>query len=288
MDFTIPKTMKAMVIFGKGDIRLVHDKPVPAYNDDEVLVKVAACGICGSDVAIINSDIPMPAVRFGSFTPGHEWDGTVVAVGSKVTEFKPGDRIAVQAHHGCGRCDNCLRGNYTNCLNYGRTDIGQRSAGMSADGGFAEYAVHHVSSLYKIPDSMDFLNATYLTTLGSALWAVESAGGYMAGDSVFVSGDGPVGLSVVQVCKVLGAKNIILAGTARSAARLKVGAELGATRIINIDEEKDPLGVIMDITEGLGCEYTFDCVGSSSSINLCIRATARRGTWRWSASRTDP
>ena len=266
----IPEKMKAMVLFGKDDIRYVEDKPVPVPGAAELLVKVEACGICGTDVKIITKGIPgMP--KFGTYTPGHEWAGTVVALGDSVDEFKVGDRVAVQAHRGCGRCRNCLDGRYTNCLNYANAEKGQRATGMTADGGFAEYAVHHVSSLYKIPDDMDFVDATYVTTLGTAFWAVDSSGGYMAGDTVLVSGPGPIGLSLVQVCKSLGAERIILTGTREE--RLALGRELGATHTINVREIKDPLAEIKKITGGIGCERTFECAGSDDSVNLCLYAT---------------
>lgn len=266
----ISKTMRAMVLYGKNDIRLVEDKPIPTPGQGEVLVKIAACGICGTDVKIIEQGIPgMPA--YGHYTPGHEWAGVVAALGESVDEFKVGDRVAVQAHRGCGYCRNCLAGHYTNCLNYAKAGKGQRATGMTSDGGFAEYAVHHVSSVYRIPDGMDFIDATYVTTLGTAFWALDSAGGYIAGDTVLISGPGPIGLSLVQVCKALGAARIILTGTRED--RLKLGKELGATHVVNVREVKDPLAEIKMITNGLGCEKTFDCAGNSDSVNLCLHST---------------
>jgi L-iditol 2-dehydrogenase len=271
----IPEKMKAMVVFGVNDIRLVKDKPVPKPNTGEVLVKVAACGICGTDVKIITKGMPkMPP--YGKFTPGHEWTGTVVALGDSVDEFKLGDRVAVQAHRGCGRCQNCLDGYYTNCLNYGNIEKGQRATGMTCDGGFAEYAVHHVSSLFKIPDNVDLISATYVTTLGCALWALDTSGGYIIGDTVLIVGPGPIGLSVVQACKAAGAEKIILVGTREN--RLNIGRLLGATHTININEVEDPYQEIMKITDGIGCERTYDCAGNDNSFNLCLRSTMKAHT----------
>lgn len=270
MKYEIPERMKAMVLFGPNDMRLVQDKPVPRPGPGEVLVKVAACGICGSDVKILRTGMAhMPP--YGSFTPGHEWAGTVVALGESVDEFEIGDRIAVQAHHGCGRCRNCLAGHYTNCLNYANLAKGHLAAGMTSDGGFAEYAVHHVSNLYKLPDNIDFVSATYVTTLGTSLWATDCAGGYIAGDTVLIAGPGPIGLSMVHVCKALKAARIILTGTRED--RLRVGREIGADYTINICECPDPLKEIMRITDGKGCEWTYDCAGNSESVNLCLHAT---------------
>jgi L-iditol 2-dehydrogenase len=146
----IPEVMRAAVLFGPRDMRVV-DRRVPVPGPDEVLVRVAMCGTCGTDLKIFDGHFPQTPPP-GDFTPGHEWTGTVAAVGSRVDEFAPGDRVCIEAHSGCGRCDNCLTGRYTACLNYGNRARGHRATGMTTDGGFAEYAVHHVSALYPLED----------------------------------------------------------------------------------------------------------------------------------------
>lgn len=271
----IPKTMKAMVMYGINDIRMVDDKPVPLPKAGEVLVKVAACGLCGTDVKIITKgDAAMPGLPpFGSFTPGHEWTGTIAALGEGVTEFSIGDRVAVQAHSGCGKCSNCLEGNYTSCLNYGHLEKGHRTTGMTADGGFAEYAIHNVDAVYKLPDNVSLTDATYVTTLGCAMWAVDTSGGYIAGDSCLIMGPGPIGLSVVQAVKSLGAEKIVLVGTREE--RLKIGREVGATHTVNIRKTEDVIGELMKITEGKGFERTFDCAGTENSFSTCMHATMK-------------
>lgn len=272
MSAKIPKTMKAMVLYGKDDIRLVNDKPVPKPGPGEVLVKVKACGICGTDVKIITKGMPkMP--DYGQFTQGHEWAGEVVALGPTVDEFKIGDRVAIEAHKGCGRCHNCIMGNYTACLNYGAIDKGHRTSGMTVDGGFAEYAVHHINALFKIPDNVDYVAATYVTTLGCAMWAVDTSGGFVAGDSALVIGPGPIGLSMVQSLRALCVEKIILVGTRNE--RLEIGKSVGATHIINTNEEKDALAKVMEITDGKGCERTYECAGNDASFDLCLRSTMR-------------
>ncbi|MDR1519563.1 MAG: zinc-binding dehydrogenase [Planctomycetota bacterium] len=272
MSAAIPGTMKAMILYGKNDIRLVGDKPVPAPGPGEVLVRVKACGICGTDVKIITKGMPtMPP--YGQFTQGHEWAGEVVALGPTVDEFKVGDRVAVEAHKGCGRCRNCISGLYTACLNYGDLGKGHRASGMTVDGGFAEYAVHHVNALFKIPDNVDFVQATWVTTLGCAMWAADTSGGYLAGDTALVVGPGPIGLAMVQALKGLSAGKIILAGTRKE--RLDIGGFVGATHLINIREDKDPLARVMEITGGAGCERTYDCAGANGSFELCLRSTMR-------------
>lgn len=275
MNYHIPEKMKALVLYGKNEFHIINDKPIPQPGPGEVLVKVEACGICGTDVKIITKGMPkMPP--YGLFTQGHEWAGTVVALGETVDEFQVGDRIAVEAHKGCGRCQNCIEGNYTSCLNYGNVEKGHKTSGMTVDGGFAEYAVHHINSIYKIPDNISFVEATYVTTLGCALYAIDKSGGYITGDSVLIVGPGPVGLSVVQSAKALGAEKIILVGTRKE--RLEIGKKLGATHIINTNDVSDPLAEVMKITNGRGCEKTYDCAGNDASFDICLKSTMRGHT----------
>jgi L-iditol 2-dehydrogenase len=114
------------------------------------------------------------------------------------------DRVCIEAHHGCSRCDNCLIGRYTACLHYGNATKGHRATGMTADGGFAEYVLHHVSALYKVPPQVSFKDAVLLTTAGTGLYGLDAAGGYIVGYDIAIFGPGPVGLMTVQACKSWG------------------------------------------------------------------------------------
>ncbi len=194
----LPDTMRAAVLCGPQDMR-VMDHPIPRPGPGEVLVRVAMCGTCGTDLKIYDGHFPL-TLPFGAFTPGHEWTGTVVAMGEDVDEVGLGDRVCIEAHHGCGRCDNCLVGKYTACLNYGNPSKGHRATGMTANGGFAEYALHHVSSLYRIPPQVSYQDAVLLTTAGTGLYGLDAAGGYIAGQDIAIFGPGPVGLMTVQAC----------------------------------------------------------------------------------------
>jgi len=215
--------MRAAVLFGPNDLRIV-DKPIPQPGPGEVLVKIAMCGTCGTDLKLQTHPFPYQP-PFGQFTPGHEWTGTVVRLGETVDEVAVGDRVAIEAHRGCGRCDNCVVGMYTACLNYGDLGKGHRASGMTVDGGFAEYALHHVSSLYKLPENLTWEDAVLVTTAGTSLYGLDAIGGYIAGQSVVVIGAGPVGLMTTQVCNALGADPVVLIGT--RPARLELGGRLG-------------------------------------------------------------
>jgi len=198
----------------------------------------------------------------------------VVAVGATVDEFAVGDRVCIEAHHGCGRCDNCLIGKYTACLNYGNPAKGHRATGMTADGGFAEYVLHHVSSLYKMPKQVSFQDAVLITTAGTGLYGLDAAGGYIVGQDITIFGPGPVGLMTVQACKQLGAARVILVGT--RASRLEMGRRLGADEIINV-REHDPVAIIRQLTGGLGVDLAIECSGALETPQQCVQVTKRGG-----------
>lgn len=268
----VPDTMRAAVLHGPGDIR-VDERPVPRPGPGEVLVQVAVCGTCGTDLKIYDGHFPLTP-PFGRFTPGHEWAGTVAATGPDVTEFAPGDRVCIEAHHGCGRCENCLLGAYTCCLNYGDADKGHRASGMTADGGFAEYALHHVSALYTLPDGLSFEDAVLISTAGTGMFGLDVAGGFIAGQDVVVFGPGPVGLMTVQICKQLAARQVILVGTRES--RLRAGADLGADHVIDA-KATDPVQAILDLTGGEGADLVIESAGTVGVPQQCVGAVRRGG-----------
>jgi L-iditol 2-dehydrogenase len=264
--------MRAAVLFGPNDLRVV-DKAVPTPAPGEVLVKVAMCGTCGTDLKLQTHPFPHQP-PFGQFTPGHEWTGTVVALGETVDELSIGDRVAIEAHRGCGRCENCVLGMYTACLNYGNLAKGHRATGMTVDGGFAEYAVHHVSSLYRLPDTLTWEDAVLVTTAGTSFYGLDAIGGYVAGQSVAIVGPGPVGLMTAQACKALGAQPVILVGTRR--ARLELGGRLGADCCIDVSAE-DAVAAVRRITQGLGADVVVEASGALVAPQQAVEMVKRGG-----------
>ncbi len=268
----ISKTMRAAVLHGLDDIR-VEQRPVPEPGPGEVLVKVAACGICGTDVKVVTHGMPKQP-PFGDFIIGHEYAGTVVAVGPTVDEFEAGDRVAVEIHKGCGRCKNCIMGHYTACLNYGNLAKGHRANGLTANGGFAEYAVNHVNTLYKLPDHISFDESTIITTAGTCIYGIDTAGGYIPGDTVLVIGPGPIGLMSVQLAKALGAGKVILSGTRDE--RLELGRKLGADEVINVKRE-DLHERILELSDGLGVDLVLEAAGGKDSLQQALENIRRGG-----------
>jgi L-iditol 2-dehydrogenase len=276
-DLPIPDRMKAWVL-GDPTQLFLRDKPVPIPSRAEVLVRIDAVAICATDLEIIRSGSPasinggLPFNR--NFTPGHEYMGTVAALGPDVDEFEIGERISVEIHAGCGQCRRCRQGMYTSCLNYGKPEKGHRANGFTTDGGFAEYAVNHINTLARVPDTMTDAEATLVVTAGTSMYGLTELGGLVAGESVVVTGPGPIGLLAVAVAKALGASPVILTGT--RSKRLAIGKDLGADRTININDE-DVVEVVKRLTGGIGADYVVECAGTETTINQAIHMTNRGG-----------
>lgn len=276
----VPATMKAWVLDGPNELRLV-EKPVPVPGRAEVLVRIDAVAICATDLEII--ELGTPALIEGgppfhkNFTPGHEYMGTVAALGPGVDEFRVGERVTVEIHAGCGQCKRCRQGMYTSChnygLNYGEVDKGHRANGFTTDGGFAEYAVNNINTLSRVPDDMSDEEATLVVTAGTSMYGLTELGGLVAGESVVVTGPGPIGLLAVAVAKALGASPVILSGTRDP--RLEIGRRLGADRVVNIKNES-LVSVVKEMT-GRGADYVIECAGTETAINEAVQMTSRGG-----------
>ena len=268
---TIPDTMNAVVLHGADDMQMER-RPVPQPGPGEVVLKVEVASICGTDVKVLHRTLQgQPA---GEFIMGHEYAGTVAALGPGVDEFQIGDRVAVEVHKGCERCENCIKGWYTSCLNYGNLEKGHRAKGLTCDGGFAEYTVNHINTLYHLPDNLTFEQACMVTTAASPLWAIDLMGGYVAGETVLVLGPGPIGLIAVQLCKALGAERVILTGTRDS--RLAIGKRLGADFTINVRQE-NLADRVREITSGKGADSVLECAGGATSMQEALENVKRGG-----------
>lgn len=270
----LPTTMRAAVLGGPGNI-YVTTKPVPAVGPDDVLVRVHRATLCGTDISIrsrafFDGDGPPE----GTFTPGHEYAGVVVAVGESVDEFAIGDRVVAEAHRGCMRCTNCLFGRYTDCLNNGMTTKGHRTQGMTVDGGFAEYVVNHVSTLHLLPASVGFDEAAALTTAGTVMHALDVLRDLVVGANVAVIGPGAIGLLAVQVLKELGAGFVALTGTRPE--RLAIGVDYGADLVVDVSKE-DPVDAVRRGNGNRGVDIVLECSGSGPALDNALGMVRRGG-----------
>ena len=277
----VPEVMRAWVLGNPGEVKLV-EKPVPVPRRAEVLVRIDAVAICATDLEVIAHGSPAK-VQGGlpfnkNWTPGHEYMGTVAALGPGVDEYAIGERVTVEIHAGCGQCKRCRQGMYTSCLNYGlnygNVDKGHRANGFTTDGGFAEYVLNNLNTLIHVPDGMSDEEATLVVTAGTAMYGLTELGGLVAGESIVVTGPGPIGLLGVAVAKALGAQPVILTGTRDN--RLQIGRELGADHVINVRKE-NAVEAVQRIMKGKGVDYVLECAGAPNAIDEAARMVNRGG-----------
>ena len=268
----IPEKMKALVLTGPGafEIREV-DTPQPAPG--EVLVRVDSIAICGTDPKIIEG------VAFKGLWPksypaiiGHEWAGSVVLVGPDSHGFSEGDRVAAEAHKGCGFCRNCMIGRYTICENYGKLETGHRHYGFTAPGGYAEYIAASIRSVHHIPDGISFEEATNLDTAATALHGVKR-GRIVPGDDVAVFGPGAVGLLSFQIALAMGASRGFVIGRRQ---RLALAEKMGAIAV-DYEKFKDPVNRVKELTGGKGVDVAIDCAGTVATVQQAVAVTKKGG-----------
>jgi L-iditol 2-dehydrogenase len=262
----VPDRCQAAYLDDVGTIafRTIH---TPTPKAHEALVKIEACGVCGSDVHYYQHG------RIGDFVVrkplilGHECAGTVVAVGRRVTHVAPGDRVAVEAGHTCGQCDHCRTGRYNLC-----PDV-VFLATPPVDGAFVQYLAHPASWLHKLPDGVTFDEGAMLEPFNVGLYAAQLAQ-VRPGDSVAVLGSGPIGLTALQAARAAGATTLI--ATDVVPARLRLATKLGATAVVNAKKD-DATAAILDLTGGEGAHVVFEAAGTVGTTQQAVAAVRRGG-----------
>jgi L-iditol 2-dehydrogenase len=265
-----PKKMKALVLTDveKFELREV-DIPVPGSG--EVLAKIEAVAICGTDPKIIKGVFKGLWPKSYPAIIGHEWSGTIVKVGSDTFGVKVGDRVAGEPHKGCGFCRNCMTGRYNICENYGNMGSGHRHYGFTAPGAYAQYIVCSSRTVHPIPDSLSFEEATNVDTAATALHGVKR-GKLVPADDVAVLGPGAVGLLSFQFARALGAGRVFVVGRKH---RLALAEKMGA---LPVDLERiDPVEKIMNLTDGKGVDVAIDCAGTIQSVQQAVSMTKKGG-----------
>jgi L-iditol 2-dehydrogenase len=265
-------TMKAVVMRGPNQFGVEQvNIPTPGYK--EVLVRVRAVAICGSDPKVFSGgylSINWPPAF--PFIPGHEFSGEVVALGEGVSEFKAGDRVAGEAHCGCGYCANCKAGLYNLCLNYGQVPLGHRHYGFTYQGAYAQYNAYNVKSLALLPDNISYEEASLVDTAGTSYQAIRltgiTPGGYSA-----TFGPGPVGIFTMQIAKSMGSKTIVVGRRQRLQAALKLGADY----VVDYEGVKDVVAAVREITGGIGADEVFDCAGTQETVIQSVRSAKKNG-----------
>ena len=254
----LPPTMRANILKSQGDMAL-ETLPLPKPDADQVLVQVAAVGVCGSDVHYYEHGRIGPYVVDHPLILGHELSGRIAAVGSSVDPARIGRRVAVEPQRPCRKCKQCKAGHYNLC-----PDI-EFFATPPIDGAFAEYVTIQSDFAYDIPDSVSDEAAALIEPLSVGLWACERAG-IKPGSRVLIAGAGPIGIIAAQAARAYGATEIYISDIAED--RLDFALEHGATHALNART---------DTVEGLDVDAFIDASGAPQAVRSGIKAVAPAG-----------
>lgn len=259
-----PKTMKALVAFGRDDYRFVSDYPAPECGPDDIIIKVEGCGICAGDLkckhgaAMFWGDGVQPSWVKPPFIPGHEFLGRVVEIGENVEGYELGDRITADQIVPCGKCRFCKDGHYWMCQPHDMYGYQYYN-----NGGMAEYVKYKKTSVIsRVPDDMPLNQALLIEPFGCSKHAVDRAN-ITNEDVVVIAGAGTLGLGMITYARLKNPKKLIVLDMADN--RLAKAKEFGADLIWN-PGKKDVCKEILDITEGYGCDVYIEATGNPASV----------------------
>ena len=256
--------MKGTYFLGNGEFE-TREMPEHALSGKEVLIKVAACGVCGTDVHIFHGDkgsaeVTPPVVL------GHELSGTVVSVGDNVTSLTVGDHVTVDPNSYCGQCHYCRIGKKQLCTSL-------YAVGVNRDGGFAEYCYVPEAQCYRLNDDIPLEFGAMAEPLACCIHGIDNAE-IRTGDTVLVVGGGAIGLMMVQLAKLSGASKVILSEPVEM--RRRIGLQVGADAVLDPMHEnlKERL---RELTGESGADVVIECVGNTAATAQAFEA-AKRGT----------
>lgn len=247
------------------EVRTIPDPPDPGPG--EVVVRLRACGVCGSDVHFYLEDNCAGTPALYPSVLGHEPAGEIAAVGAGVESLAVGDRVAVEPAMACGRCEQCMTGHRNICEHI--TFMG----GVQLPGLLREYAVMPAVNALKVPNDMDFVTAAAIEPVAVLLHSYKLAG-LKVGETVAVMGAGPIGLLAVQLAKLAGASTVICAD--RVAHRLQRAKELGADVVVDVDKDS-VVDAVFDATHHKGAHVVIDAAGKTASMNAGIASARNAG-----------
>ncbi|HEX8940558.1 MAG TPA: alcohol dehydrogenase catalytic domain-containing protein [Candidatus Limnocylindrales bacterium] len=266
----LPATMEALVVLEPERFE-IREVPVPTPGPDQVLARVGAVSICGTDSHLVHGDYPGFWPPAFPFTPGHEWAGELVALGPGAERhgWRVGDRVAGTSHDACGVCQACVEGRYNLCANYGVPGL-HRQYGHTVQGADATYVVQGVKTIFRLPEALSFAEGAVVDPASIALHVANRAE-VRPGDTVAVTGAGAIGLLAAQAAQVRGAARVLVVGRGR---RLQVAATFGFETIDTADG--DPVAELRARTEGVGVDRVLECAGVPATLSWAL-AMLRRG-----------
>ncbi len=239
------------------------EREIPELDGHQVLIRIKASYICGSDLHIYKDR--HPAVK-PPVTIGHEFAGEVVKTGAMVSNVKIGDRVTVEPVVACGTCSACRHGDYGYCENISFTY-------RCGDGSMADYFVGKDERVYKLPDGMSYEEGALTEPMAVALHAVKRAD-VRLGDKVVVIGAGAIGIFVAAICRYMGAAQVVVSDF--SEFRLAVAGQMGATRTVCASKENLE-EAISGMSDGKGFDKAFECVGMEQTFNQAVRSVRTNG-----------
>lgn len=254
--------MKAVVKYDNVDgATEVREVPVPEIGPDDVLVRTAYIGICGSDPHMhhnkVSYKVNVPLIL------GHEFSGVIEKLGANVQGWAVGDRVTSETHADyCGKCALCRTNNYHVCRE-------RKGYGFQIDGAFAKYVKVPSRILHKVPANVSLKEASLSEPLCVAYSSLVKHANIKPGDLVVVIGPGPIGLLCVKMASILGAADIVVVGTDGDDGRMEIAKKWGATRVINSSKE-DPVPLIMGMRDGYGADLVVDAAGFSPTLKLSM------------------
>ncbi len=267
----VPSTMVALVVLEPNRME-VREVPVPSPGPNEVLARVRAVSICGTDAHLIRGDYPGFWPPAFPFIPGHEWAGEIAALGpgADLYGWRVGDRVAGTSHDACGVCRECVEGRYNLCENYGRAGL-HKQYGHSVQGADAEYVVQGVKTIFALPDALTFEDGALVDPASIALH-VANRGNVTPGDTVAITGAGAIGLLAGDAARIRGAGRVIVVGRGH---RLAKAAAMGFETVNTA--AGDPVGAVRGMTGGLGADVALECAGVPATVEWALEMLRRGG-----------
>ena len=252
--------MKALVLTAPHEFA-IKEIACPKPGPNEVLCRVRAIAICGTDAEIIEGTFAGRWPKAYPFVPGHEWAGEVVEAGevARAFGFGPGTRVAGTSHSGCGYCRMCRTGRYNLCLNYGREDLGHRQYGHYTQGAYADFVVQTIDV------------AALCDTASIALHSVKRPG-IQPGDTFVAVGSGGMGLLTAMCARALGAARVLVVGGGKRLERAR-GLDFETVDY----HDGDPVARVRALTQGLGADVAVDSAGTKESVGQAIRMVRKGG-----------
>ena len=255
------RNMKAIRLYGPRDLRL-DEVPRPEITPQQVLIRIEACGICPSDVRWYAGTRPIPEGVKLPHIPGHEWVGEIVEVGSEVTGYQVGDRVAAYGQVVCGMCENCQRGIFNFCLH----------RQWAIEGGFSQYGRASAQGLLPIPQELSYEEASFAEPLSCCINGIWRSH-VRLGDDVVVVGAGPIGLLHVQLARLQGARVI---ATDLIPERLEVAKAVGAHEVVDAGGG-DAVEQVRELTQGRGADAIIVATGTRAAMEQGLQMAALHG-----------